>query len=142
MRKEELLEELFKLTAAEPVKQISSPGDVYPNIQPYGFKEQEHFLVVTLSGAHKVIDTHCISIGIVNHVIVHPREVFRPAIVDNAVSVILAHNHPSGNLEPSKEDRDITHRLQEAGVLLGIEVLDHLVINKKGYYSFLEKGDI
>ena len=79
-----------------------------------------------------------VAIGIVNRSLVHPREVFRRAITDNAAAIIVAHNHPSGSLEPSDEDHEVTRRLVEAGQLLGISVLDHLVISREGYFSFLE----
>lgn len=125
-----------------PEYRISSPSDLYVLIERYSRKRQEHFLTITLDGAHKVIAVRIISIGILNKAIVHPREIFRTAITDSACSIVLAHNHPSGELDPSKEDRDITDRLIESGKLLGIEVLDHLIISKKGYYSFLESGDL
>ncbi len=121
---------------------ISSPSDIYPVLKKYHNKKQEHFLVLTLDGSHQVIRVNIATIGILNRAIIHPREVFIPAIKDNACSIVIAHNHPSGTLEPSKEDRDITYRLIEAGKLLGIEVLDHVIISKKGYYSFLEEGEM
>ena len=120
---------------------ISSPSDVYPVLKKYHRKKQEHFLVLTLDGSHKVIRANIATIGIVNRAIIHPREVFLPAIKDNACSVVIAHNHPSGNLEPSREDREITERLCQAGQILGIEVLDHVIISKDGYYSFLEENE-
>lgn len=119
---------------------IHSPSDSYSALKKFHNKRQEHFLVMTLNGAHGIIAIRIVSIGLVNRAIVHPRELFRPAIVDNAVAVILAHNHPSGRTDPSAEDRDITNRLIQAGELLGIEVLDHVIISKNGYYSFTEHG--
>lgn len=120
---------------------ISSPSDVYPLLTKYHRKKQEHFLVLTLDGSHNVIRINIATIGILNRAIVHPREIFITAIKDNSASIIIAHNHPSGNLEPSREDREITKRLCKAGEILGIEVLDHVIISKKGYYSFLEDNE-
>lgn len=102
--------------------------------------EQEHFVVITVNGAHKIINTHTITKGILNKTMIHPREVFRVAITDNASAIILIHNHPSGQLEPSEEDRAITRRLKDAGELIGIPVLDHMIIAGSGYYSFVEGG--
>jgi DNA repair protein RadC len=121
---------------------ISSPQDAYKVLERYKNKDQEHFFVLTLNGAHEVIKTHIISIGLANRTLVHPREVFRTAIKDNAVAVVLAHNHPSGNTDPSQDDREVTEIMKKAGKIIGIEVLDHMVFGKKGFYSFLEKGDL
>jgi DNA repair protein RadC len=78
--------------------------------------------------------------GLVNRTIVHPREVYADPLTDRASSIIVAHNHPSGNVDPSPEDRDITKRLKEAGEILGIPILDHLVFSSESFYSFLENG--
>jgi len=101
---------------------------------------QESFYVMTMNGANEVITKHVVSKGLLNRALVHPREVFYPAIIDNANSIIIAHNHPSGNTVVSHEDTEITHRLVEAGKLLGIQVLDHVVITSDSYLSFLEEG--
>jgi len=137
-KKKELLSKLWAMEVASPVHKVLSPADILPALVQYQEKEQEHFLVVTLNGAHEVIRVHVVSIGIVNRALVHPREVFRPAFLDNAVAIIMAHNHPSGNFEPFEEDKEITKRLKDSGELLGIEVLDSLIISKRGFYSFLE----
>jgi len=123
----------------EPVK-ITNPIDTYLALKRYQNKRQEHFLILTLNGAHFVIAIRIISIGLVNRTIVHPREVFAPAITDNAVAIILAHNHPSGQTYPSNDDLEITKRLVSAGQILGIEIVDHVIIGKDNYYSFLEYG--
>ncbi len=141
-RKLELIKELMALEAAETPTKISSPSDTVSVLDGIIHEEQEHFAVVTLNGAHEVIKTHIVSKGTINRALIHPREVFRPAILDNSASVVIAHNHPSGNLDPSFEDKDITHRLQEAGKIIGIEVLDHIIVSKRGYYSFLEEGEL
>ena len=120
--------------------QISFPSDAVQAFQTYARRRQEHFVVLTLNGAHFTIRRHVVTVGIANRTIVHPREVFWPAIKDNAVAIIVAHNHPSGQVEPSEEDRQVTVRLKEAGKVMGIPVLDHLIIGRDRYYSFLENG--
>ena len=99
-------------------------------------KEEMHIL--TLNTKNRVIGTHLISIGTLDASLVHPREVFRPAILDSASSIILVHNHPSGDPTPSKEDLAVTRRLEDAGKLLGIDVLDHIVVASGGAVSIRE----
>jgi len=101
---------------------------------------QEEFHVVTLDTKNQVIDTHPITVGTLDTSLVHPREVFRPAIKDAAASVILVHNHPSGDATPSKEDLAVTRRLESAGELLGIKVLDHIVLGRDSARSIRESG--
>lgn len=103
-------------------------------------KAKEHFKLILLNTRNKIIDISTVSVGFLNTSIVHPREVFKDAIKHNAYSVVLAHNHPSGDTEPSEDDLTITKRLKEAGKILGIEVIDHIIISKNGYLSFKEKG--
>lgn len=122
-------------------RKIICPGDLEPILSRYAKKKKEHFYVVTLDGSHKVIRVNLVSIGILNRTLVHPREVFKPAILDDSASIVLVHNHPSGELDPSPEDKKVTERLVEAGDLLGIKVIDHLIISKQGYYSFAENGE-
>lgn len=117
---------------------VACPADAVRALRAYARKRTEHFLVLTLSAAQEVLGVRIVSIGILNSSPVHPREVFWWAIRDNAQSVIIAHNHPSGNCEPSAEDREMTARLKEAGKLMGIEVLDHIIFGARGYYSFQE----
>lgn len=119
---------------------ITHPRDVVGHLSHLRNKSQEHFDVVILNGAHRVIKVKNITKGIANKTIVHPREVFRAAIYSNAVAIIIAHNHPSGELSPSTEDCEITARLKASGELIGIPVLDHVIISQRGYYSFLEEG--
>lgn len=99
---------------------------------------QEEFHVVTLDTKHRMIDSHLITRGTLDASLVHPREVFRPAIKDASSSVLLAHNHPSGDPTPSREDHQITDRLTDAGKLIGITVLDHIVIAKERCLSIRE----
>jgi len=102
--------------------------------------QREHFRILLLDTKNKVLGLEEISIGSLNTSLVHPREVFRPAIRKACASVILLHNHPSGDPEPSREDLEVTRRLCEGGRLLGIEVLDHLVIGDGRFVSFRERG--
>jgi DNA repair protein RadC len=121
-------------------KKISSPGDVWPIVAHWSDRKQERFICCSLNGAHEIIATRVVSVGLVNRTVVHPREVFADPITDRACAVVVAHNHPSGRLEPSPEDRDITARLKTAADTLGIALLDHIVFSSEGYYSFVEHG--
>jgi DNA repair protein RadC len=103
-------------------------------------KAKEHFKLILLNPRNKIIGISTISIGTLNASLVHPREVFKDAIVHSAASVVLAHNHPSGDPEPSEDDIKITKKLVESGKILGIEVLDHIIIGKGGFLSFKERG--
>lgn len=117
---------------------ISFPADVLPLIRHYADRKQEHFICVSLNGSNEVIAERVISIGLVNKTQVHPREVFADAIAERASAIIVAHNHPSGGVDPSKEDVEITRQLKSSGEILGIKLLDHIIFNQKTYYSFLE----
>jgi DNA repair protein RadC len=119
---------------------IKTPSDLLPHVRHYADRKQEHFLCASINGANEIIATRVVSVGLVNRTQVHPREVFADPITDRASGIIIAHNHPSGSLEPSKEDMDITGQIKSAGEILGIRLLDHIVFNQKGYYSFLENG--
>jgi DNA repair protein RadC len=119
---------------------IAHPSDVYPLIAHYADRKQERFIVVSLNGAHEVIAVRVASIGLLNRTLIHPREVFADPLSDRAAAVIVAHNHPSGRLEPSQEDIDITERLAKAGKTIGVGLLDHLIFSWEGYWSFLESG--
>lgn len=114
--------------------------DILPLLSHIADKKQEHFVCLSLNGANEVISNRVITIGLLNSSQIHPREVFAEAITDRAASVILAHNHPSGVLKPSADDLAITEQLVSAGKLLGITVLDHLIITKRGHLSFKEEG--
>ena len=121
---------------------ISLPPDVLPLIRHYADRKQEHFICISLNGANEVISTRIVSVGLVNKTQVHPREVFADPITDRASAIIVAHNHPGGGLNPSKEDIAVTKQLKSAGEILGIRLLDHIIFNHKGYYSFLEDGKL
>lgn len=119
---------------------IRKPEDLLPRLEGIRDKQQEYFMCATLNGANELIEMRTITIGLLNSSQVHPREVFADALMDRAASIILAHNHPSGTLEPSKADTMITRQLCESGKLLGIEVLDHLIVSEDGWISLQDKG--
>ena len=122
---------------------IRSPEEVYQaakQLLALHEKPQEHFCILCLNTKNKIVGVHTISIGSLNASIVHPREVFKAAILNNASRIICLHNHPSGDPEPSKEDIEITRRLVEAGEIIGIEVLDHVIIGEQRYLSMKERG--
>src|SRR5215467_3935545 len=121
---------------------IRSSASAYSVLQEYlADTDREHFVILMLDQKNQVIGINTVSVGSLTASIVHPREVYKPLILSNAAGVILGHNHPSGDPFPSKEDRAITQRLKEAGTLLGINLLDHLVIGADGrYFSFADEG--
>jgi len=123
-----------------------APADAVRELKELAHIAQECFCVITLNTKYKIIDRHLVGLGILDACLVHPREIFRPAISDGAAAVVLAHNHPSGDSTPSREDINLTRRMIEAGRLLDIEVLDHVVIGRpetgpaSGYTSLRESG--
>ena len=119
---------------------IEKPSDLVPHIQYYADRKQEHFICASINGANEVVNIRVVTIGLVDRSNVHPREVFADPIVDRASSIIVAHNHPAGEIKPSHEDIETTKRLRRAGEIMGITVLDHVIFNKKGYFSFVEHG--
>jgi DNA repair protein RadC len=122
--------------------EVKSPSDMADIFKLYlDGADRENFVVAMLDRKGNILGLNTVSIGTISSSVVHPREVFKPAIVIGASSIIIAHNHPSGDTAPSREDTDVTRRLVEAGKLLGIEVLDHVIIGDN-YYSFKEKGMI
>ena len=121
-------------------KQILSPEDALVFLHKYEDKNQEHFLTLTLDGSKQLIAAHLVFIGTLNRSLFHPREIFSLACGDHADTIIIAHNHPSGLNEPSHEDTLVTRRVFEAGKLMGIELIDHLIFSKSGYYSFAANG--
>jgi DNA repair protein RadC len=132
--------ELSKRYLVQHSKRISSAEDVYEELKPFSCKSQEHFLVMTLDGASHIINTRTVFIGTLNQSLVHPREVFADAIADRAAGIIVAHNHPSGTLAASRADMQITQRLKEVALLVGIELLDHVILARDGFYSFSDEG--
>ena len=119
---------------------IRSASDIPPLVRHLVDRPQEYFICISLNGAHEVIAIRVVTVGLANAAQVHPREVFSEPITDRACAIIAAHNHPSGDLTPSKEDIEVTRRLKEAGKTLGIELLDHVIFSHRGYMSFREQG--
>jgi DNA repair protein RadC len=124
---------------SESIK-IECAGDVLPLIADIRGKLQEHFVSISLNGANEVIKKRIVTVGLLDRSLVHPRDVFADVITDRAAAVIFVHNHPSGDLQPSNEDVKTQLRLIEAGTILGIRVLDHVIVSRKGYFSFEESG--
>jgi DNA repair protein RadC len=123
-------------------QKITTPAGVMPLIRHYGDRKQEHFIAVSLNGAHDVMDVRVVTIGLVNKSQVHPREVFSDAIAARAAAIIVAHNHPSGDLAPSREDLKVTRRLKEAGEVLGIPLLDHIIFHGDKSYSLADHRQV
>jgi DNA repair protein RadC len=125
---------------------IRGPEDIYRHFHPrlrhaeLRHAEQERFVVLLLDGRHRVMGQEMVSQGTLTASLVHPREVFRPALRACAASLVLVHNHPSGDPTPSAEDRDVTTRLSRAGEILGVRVVDHVVVAERGYCSLREEG--
>lgn len=126
-----LLKETVKITVAK---------DVLPLVADIVGKQQEYFVCISLNGAHEVIEKRVVTIGLLDKTPVHPREVYADVIADRAAAVIFVHNHTAGELQPSEADMRVHSQLTEAGKILGIQVLDHLIVGRKGYYSFQESG--
>ena len=123
---------------------VSCPADIYnlSFIQELRHADREKFVVVHLNARNMIISYEVVSIGTLNASMAHPREVFKAAILNNAASIMLIHNHPSGDLEPTGDDVLLTARLKKAGEILGIEVLDHIIASSKGYKSLKEGGSL
>ncbi len=120
---------------------MRGPVDIFRHFQPeLRDLRQERFVVVLLDARHRVMRTEVVSQGTLTASLVHPREVFRPALRDAAAALVLVHNHPSGDPTPSREDREVTIRLSRAGEILGVRVLDHVVLAERGYCSLREEG--
>lgn len=122
-------------------RQVNSPTEVVSTVSDFiGNSDRECFVVLCLNTKNEPTNLSVVAIGALNKAIIHPREVFKTAILSNAASIICAHNHPSGDSTPSQADIDLTHRLYEAGELIGIKILDHLVIGDGEFTSLKEKG--
>lgn len=119
---------------------ITMSADLLPHIRHYADRRQEHFLCASINGANEILNIRVVSIGLLDRTPIHPREVFADALSDRAAAVIVAHNHPSGVLEPSPADIEATNQLKAASSIIGIVLLDHIIFNRTGYYSFLEAG--
>ena len=124
-------------------KKIQSPNDIFniaQNVIQANEYAEENLWLITLDTKNNITGIFTVSTGSLNSSIVHPREVFKRAVLQNASSIIICHNHPSGDPAPSQEDINITKRLYEAGRILGIELLDHIIIGDNKYTSLKEKG--
>jgi len=121
---------------------IKFPIDVLPLLRHYGDRKQEHFICISVNAANEVINVRVVTIGLIDKTHVHPREVFADVISDRASAIIIAHNHPVGDLIPGKQDKEITEKIKEAGNVMGIRLLDHIIFNDKSYYSFLENDEL
>ena len=126
-----LLKDSVKITVAQ---------DILPLVSEFAAKQQEYFVCISLNGANEVIEKRIVTIGLLDKSPVHPREVFADVIADRAAAVVFAHNHPSGDPQPSEADRRIHEQLTDAARILGIRVLDHVIVSKKGHFSFQEVG--
>lgn len=132
--------ELGKRLNSEDKIEILSAKDIWNSCADIRESKKEHFIAFYLDTQNRLIERQIISIGTLNASLVHPREIFEPAVKNCTASVIFAHNHPSGEVGPSDEDEKITKRLVEAGKLLGIEVADHVIVARTSYLSFQQKG--
>jgi DNA repair protein RadC len=128
--------EFGRRISSEKKTEILTPEDVWKLGGDIRTSKKEHFAAFYLDTQNKLIERQIISIGTLNASLVHPREVFEPAVAMHAASIIITHNHPSGDLEPSPEDLAVTKRLTEAGKILGIEIIDHIIVTTAGFMSF------
>ena len=117
---------------------ITKPSDIFNEVRHYASREQENLIVVMLNGAHEVLGTRVVTRGLIDRTIAHPRDLFAPAVEKRAVAICIAHNHPSGNLTPSLNDKEMTDRMVASSNILGIKLLDHIIFSHDDFYSFLE----
>lgn len=121
-------------------KPLRSSSDVLACLKPFRDRRQEYFVTLSLDSAGRLIRRRVVTIGLLSVSLAHPREVFAGPLTDRAASVIICHNHPSDEAEPSQEDIKTTQQLIAAGILLGIPLRDHVIVTKTGYFSFREQG--
>jgi DNA repair protein RadC len=132
--------ELARRHLLNQTAKIETAEDVVPLLGDIVGKSQEHFVCITLNGANELIEKRIVTIGLLDKSLVHPRDVFADVITDRAAAVIFAHNHPSGELQPSEADLKTQSQLENAARILGIRVLDHVIVSKRGHFSFQEAG--
>jgi DNA repair protein RadC len=133
----------YQIISERKLKQkvkIENSGEVYKLVKRYAESKQEQFILLTLDGAHNVISISIVSRGTISRTIVHPREVYCRAITEMAQAIIVCHNHPSGSIIPSNEDKDVTLSLYEAGKIIGIPLLDHVIFSKTDHLSLKKHG--
>jgi len=116
---------------------IKNPMDVNKYLEEFKNEDREHFIVIGLDTKNKPCYREITALGTLNSTLVHPREVFKKAIIMSCNTIIIAHNHPSGDLKPSSEDLEVTKKLKQAGDLLGIKLLDHIIVSNKGFKSII-----
>jgi len=132
--------ELIRESNSPPRPTIRSPQEVVNLVKDLDRKDREHFLCIHLNTRSAIIGIEEVTIGSLNAAVVHPREIFKAAILNNATGIILVHNHPSGDCDPSEDDIEITKRLSKACEIMGIEALDHIIVGDGNYFSFKEKN--
>ena len=132
--------DLITVRSTRTPYKVSRPADVYEALKRYATSKVEKFFAISLDGQHAILHINMVSVGTTNRCMAVPRDIFHAAVKDQATALVVAHVHPSGNNSPSVEDRDVTTRIREAGEVLGIPVLDHIVFSKTGYTSFVESG--
>jgi DNA repair protein RadC len=140
MKKLHVSVQLLRDSCIRKGPQINNPEDIFNLVRYLSNKDRECFVSVHLDARNHVIGIEEVAIGSLNASIVHPREVFKSAILNNAASIILAHNHPSGDHKPSEDDIEITKRLENAGKIIGIKIADHVVIGNSNFLSFRREG--
>ncbi len=119
---------------------VKDTGDVMPLLALLADKKQEYFVCITLNGGNRLISRRVITIGLADQALVHPREVFSEALKERAAKIIVAHNHPAGDVSPSSEDMRVTETLAKASSILGLDLLDHVIVSGGRYFSFREEG--
>lgn len=129
-----------RLLKDKKTKIYLKPQDIWNELKDIRDHKKEHFVIFYLDSRNQEIKREIISVGTLNASLVHPREVFEPAIMHSSAQIIIAHNHPTGEAQPSQEDVIMTTRLVEAGKILGIEIIDHIIVTKNTHYSFKEKN--
>jgi DNA repair protein RadC len=129
---------LFQTPVHEP--RVGSPAEAYALVRDLARARKEHLVALYLDAQNRLILRETVSIGSLNTTRTHPREVMQPAIAHSALAFVLVHNHPSGSLDPSRDDVEFTRTMQKAGELMGISLYDHLIVSGKGYVSLKEKG--
>ena len=134
----ELGRRLFASPAEEP--RVGSPAEAYALVRDLAKAKKENLVALYLDAQNRLIHKETVSIGSLNTTRTHPREVMQPAIVHSALAFVLVHNHPSGSLEPSRDDVDFTRTMQKAGELMGINLYDHLIVSRRGFVSLKERG--
>lgn len=132
-------DECFPLSVSKDRVKVRTPKDIVPLCEMIVGSEQECVMVFCLDGSNCVSSRHWVTVGLVNQSQMHPREIYKHAIRNNAVSIVIVHNHPSGNLEPSEADLIATRRMVEVSKTIGIPVLDHLIVSVKGFVSLRDR---